>query len=243
MTRLSVVVPALDEREHLPRLLDSLERADESPDEVLVVDGGSTDGTPGVAAGRAGVRTLASERGRGAQLAAGALEATGELLLFLHADARVEPHALAALRAAFEADDTLDAAGMLQRIEHGARVYRWIERAANARVRRGLVYGDSGLCVRRRAYDAAGGFRSLALFEDVDLSRRLRRRGRVRLVAGAGVVVSPRRWEREGVVRRTAWNRVLTLAFLAGVDPQRLARYYRAEPAAPSLPENADPSS
>ena len=116
---------------------------------------------------------------------------------------------------------------MRQRIEASGLLYRGIERAANLRVHLGRVYGDSGLCVRRSAYEAAGGFRDLPLFEDLDLARRLRRLGRVELVEGAELRVCARRWREEGVLQRTVKNWLLTAGFCLGVDPARLERHYR----------------
>jgi len=191
---------------------------------VLVSDGESRDGTPELAE-RLGFRVLCGPSGRGRQLGRGAAAARGELLLFLHADALLAPGSLAALRGAFQ-DPALIAAGMRQRIDHGARFYRWVERAADRRVARGWVYGDSGLAVRRAAYHVAGGFRSFAVFEDLDLCARLRRLGQIELVPGAELTISPRRWEREGRLRRTLKNWCLTVAWTAGVDPRRLAKHY-----------------
>ena len=223
---LSVVIPTLDEEERLPVLLGSLGACGaDAPEEVIVVDGGSRDRTVEVAE-RAGARVVRAPRGRGAQLRHGAEAATGDLLLFLHADTRVAPPALAAVRRTLR-DPGPIAAGLRQRIDQRGAVYRLIERAADLRVRCGWVYGDSGLVVRRRAYEEVGGFRDLPLFEDLDLSRRLRRRGRIRLVRAAELTVSARRWQRDGAVRRTVWNWLLTVAWLAGVDPARLVRYYR----------------
>jgi len=221
--RLSVIVPTWNECECLPTLAAAL-AAQFVAHEWLVVDGGSEDGT----AARAeclGATVVRAPRGRGQQLARGAELARGELLLFLHADASLGAGALDALCAAFD-DPNLDAAGMHQVIDHPARFYRWVERAADARVRRGWVYGDSALCVRRAAYEAAGGFRPVPLFEDLDLSRRLRSRGRITLVREATVVCSPRRWEREGRLRRTLKNWILTGLWFSGVAPERLARFY-----------------
>ena len=226
MPSLAVVVPTLDEIDRLPALLDDLLAREEAdrPDEVLVVDGGSRDGTAQAARAH-GVRVLEVGRGRGRQLAAGARATEADLLLFLHADAGLSAGALASVRRAFGAAD-LVAAGLHQRIDHGRRVYRWIEWCADRKARAGWVYGDSGLAVRRSVYQEVGGFRDLPVFEDLDLSRRLRRRGRVDLVEGARITVSPRRWEADGPVRRTLKNWCLTAAFAAGVDPRRLARYY-----------------
>lgn len=231
---LAVVIPTWNEEAYLPQLLTSLGCADaadggaspthERPDEVLVVDGGSDDATLRLA-GEHGARVVSARRGRGTQLARGASETRSEVLLFLHADTRVGPGAIDAVRRAF-ATPELVASGMRQRIDDGRGIYRWIERAANARVRRGRIYGDSGLAVRRDAYELVGGFRDQPLFEDLDLSRRLRRHGPVRLIEEAELVLSPRRWQRDGPVRRSVMNWLLTVAWWAGVDPRRLVRYY-----------------
>jgi rSAM/selenodomain-associated transferase 2 len=221
--RFSVVVPTWNEAANLPELAGSL-ASQGREHEWIVADGGSTDVTAELAE-RLGARVVGGARGRGAQLASGARAASGELLLFLHADARLAPGALAALERAF-ADPRVIAAGMRQVIGHPAHFYRWVERAANRRVSFGWVYGDSGLCVRRAAYDGVGGFRELSLFEDLDLCARLRRGGRIAYVDRAEVACSPRRWEREGRVRRTVKNWVLTVLWAAGVDPARLARFY-----------------
>ncbi|HEX6886075.1 MAG TPA: TIGR04283 family arsenosugar biosynthesis glycosyltransferase [Planctomycetota bacterium] len=220
---LSVVTPTWNEAGQLEALARSLAQQ-ACAHEWIVSDGESPDGSAELAA-RLGARVLRGARGRGGQLARGAAAARGELLCFLHADARLAPGALAAVSAAF-ADPGVCAAGMRQRIEHPARFYRWIERAADRRVARGRVYGDSALCVRRAAYAAAGGFRAQPVFEDLDLARRLRREGRIVLVPGATVLCSPRRWEREGRLRRTLLNWALTGLWAAGVDSARLARFY-----------------
>lgn len=224
--RVSVVVPTLNEEAELPHLLTSL--AGEGVAEVLVVDGGSADATEEVAREH-GARWLVAQRGRGAQLAAGGEAATGDLLFFLHADARLAPGSVAAVRRAF-ADPEVVATGMRQRVDDPRRIFRGIERMADARVRRGWVYGDSGLAVRRSAYEAVGGFRPQPLFEDLDLSRRLQRRGRILLVEEGGIHVSARRWRVHGPVRQTIRNWLLTVGWASGMDPERLARYYRPHP-------------
>lgn len=224
---LCALVPTLDEAERLPELLARLRSGadDDRADEVIVADGGSSDGTRSVAAA-GGARVLLAPRGRGTQLARGAAQASAELLLVLHADCLPRPGALAALRRAFD-DPRLDFAAMRQRIDDPGTLFRAIERASSLRSGLlGIVYGDCGLCVRRSAYEGAGGFRDLPLFEDLDLSRRLARRGRGRLVRDAELLVSARRWRREGPLRCTLRNWILTLAWLAGVAPERLARHY-----------------
>ena len=142
---------------------------------------------------------------------------------------------LAAVRRAYR-DPLVIATGMRQRVESPARIYRFIERAADLRVRCGYVYGDSGLAVRRESYRQVGGFRSIPIFEDLDLSRRLRRSGKVVLVDEARLFVSPRRWQRDGALRGTLRNWILTLGWAAGMDPERLARHYRPYSDPPSSP-------
>lgn len=221
---LSVVVPTLDEAANLPELWAAL-RDQGVPFEGVVSDGGSRDDTLAVARAL-GATVVAGPRGRGQQLARGVEAAQGERVLILHADTRPGPGALRALEAAFRAPDLI-ATGMRQRIDHPARFYRLVERAADRRVRRGWVYGDSGLCVRRAALAAAGGVPELELFEDLELTRRLRRLGRIALVPEAELVISARRWEREGRIRRTLANRALTALYFLGVPPRVLARAYR----------------
>ncbi|MEM9382326.1 MAG: glycosyltransferase [Planctomycetota bacterium] len=232
--RLGLGVCALNEAEALPRLLARVQDPSDAADRadlVVVADGGSTDGTPDLVRAR-GATVLATGRGRGLQLRAAAerlLEDGAEVLLFLHADGLPRLGALRVLRAALgpEGDPSCDAVAMAQVIDAPARVYRWIERAADARANRGMVYGDSGLAVRARLYRESGGFRDLPLFEDVDLSKRLRRRTRIRVLPDAELVVSPRRWREEGVLRCTARNWMLRGLFECGVPPSALERLYR----------------
>lgn len=231
--RVGVAVPALDEAAALPRLLARLLGPDvqalDRADDVVVADGGSRDET--VARARAaGARVISPGRGRGVQLAAAAgalLEARApDVLVFLHADSCPEPGALARVREAFLGG--AEAAGFAQVIEAEGRVFRLLERAADRRVRRGMVYGDSGLAVRREVYQRAGGFPPEPLFEDVAFSRALCRAGvTVRLLADARLRISARRWQREGVLRCTARNRILRALFELGLPPRTLARLYQ----------------
>jgi rSAM/selenodomain-associated transferase 2 len=233
--RVCVVVPTLDEQACLgallSRLTDAAEAADRA-DVVVVSDGGSVDTTCELAAS-AGARLVRGPAGRGGQLRRGAELARAhdeDVLLFLHADCLPDRGALARLRAAL-AEGRLRWGGLEPRIEAPGVFYRASERAARARVRvLALVYGDCGLFVRARDYRAVGGFAELPLFEDLELSRRLRALGRPHLLAGAGLSVSPRRWRAEGALRATLRNWIIQAAFLCGADPGRLARLYPAAP-------------
>lgn len=230
--RLGVGVCALNEARALPRLLSRLLQirdAEDRADVVVVADAGSTDGTPELARA-AGAEVVTPGRGRGVQLAAAAealLAGGASHLLFLHADCVPRTGSLEVVRRALRRDE-VEAAALRQTIEGTRRVYRWIERAANGRARRGMVYGDSGLALTADAYRAAGGYPPWPLFEDVALSKALRRTGRrVHLLEAATLAISPRRWEDEGILRCTARNWILRALHECGVPAESLARRYR----------------
>ena len=149
--------------------------------------------------------------------------------MVLHADARLGPAALAEAEAAIRTASVSAAAWPLA-IDAPGLWYRLVELGASLRWRvAGLAYGDQGLLVRRAAYEAAGGYPASRIMEDVVLVRRLRRQGRLARFRHP-ILVDPRRWQREGRLRGTLRNAVLILLFLAGVAPDRLARWYRPEP-------------
>ena len=146
----------------------------------------------------------------------------------LHADVRLGPAALAAAEAALGRPE-VDAAAWPLAIDGGDRWLRWVERGAALRWRlTGLAYGDQGLLVRRSVYDAAGGYPEARIMEDVVLIRRIARLTRVERLP-APIVVDARRWRREGRVRGTLRNATLLALLLAGVAPDRLARWYLPE--------------
>jgi rSAM/selenodomain-associated transferase 2 len=219
----SVIIPTWNEEAYLGETLRQLRG--QGPHEIIVADGGSTDATCHVA--RAADRLLQGPRGRAAQMNHGASHAGGDVLLFLHADCTLEAGALAAAEEALRGRGV--AAGCFRMaVTAAAPVYRLIDACATARVRlTGLVYGDQGLFVRRDLFKRVGGFPPLRLMEDVYLSRALRRLGRV-VVAPRRIFVSPRRWQRQGVLRQTLRNWALTALAAAGVHPDRLAAFYPA---------------
>lgn len=237
-----MVIPTLDEGPRIARLVERLLSADsrlDRADEVVIADGGSSDGTRELAE-HAGARGLSAIRGRGSQLAAGARDSHSDVLVFLHADNFLPLGALAVVRAAF-ADRRVGAAALRQRIVAEGWFYRAVERAADRRVRRsGIVYGDSTLCIRRELYERIGGFAQLPLFEDVELSKRLRRFSRVVLLDGL-VEVDARRWRREGRVRTTVRNVLLRAAYTLGVAPRTLERWYPPFRAGSSIPLERGP--
>ncbi len=222
--KLSIVIPALDERSCLGPLLDDLQPLRRRGHEVILVDGGSRDGTPALAAGRVD-RLLTTAPGRGRQLAVGLAAARHELLWLLHADSRLPPDAERALLAAV-ADGR--AWGRFDvRLSGRHPLLRVIERLMNWRSRRtGICTGDQGIFVTRAALAAAGGLPPLPLMEDVELSRRLRRRHGPPACLRGPLRTSSRRWEQRGILRTVLLMWTLRAAYALGVPPERLARRY-----------------
>lgn len=214
---LSVVIPTLDAGDHLPACLEAL-RGD---DEIVIVDGGSSDDSVAIAEAT-GARVVRSASGRGAQLKAGAEAARGDWLLFLHADTRLSAGWREAA-ATHIASRPGEPACFRFRLDDDAWQARIIERGVASRVGLlGLPYGDQGLLVSRARYEEAGAYRTLPLMEDVDLVRRL---GRVR-VLDADAVTSAARWRRDGWFRRSARNALCLGLYRAGVSVNRIARVY-----------------
>jgi rSAM/selenodomain-associated transferase 2 len=220
---LTIVIPTLNAAAILPQ---SLARCRDMPGATLLVaDGGSTDGTPDIAAA-CGARVIDAPRGRGPQLAAGAAAALGRWLLFLHADTRLEPGWAAAVAAHVAAPGSAARAAYFAfALDSEAPEARRLERQVAWRCRTlALPYGDQGLLIARSLYASVGGYRPLPLMEDVDLVRRL---GRARLhPLPVRAVTSAVRWEREGWTRRSARNLTCLALWFLGVPPGIIRRLY-----------------
>ena len=221
---MSVVIPTLDAAGDLPATLAALEGA-ELIGEIIVADGGSRDDSVAVAQA-AGARVVGAPRGRGTQLAAGAAAASGNWLLFLHADCRLAPGWMAAVEAFITAPGAAGRAGYFAfALDDSSRAARRLERIVAWRCRTlGLPYGDQGLLIARALYDAVGGFAALPLMEDVDLARRLGRRRLLPL--GVAAFASARRYRREGYIRRPLRNLVCLSLYFIGVPARHIARLY-----------------
>jgi rSAM/selenodomain-associated transferase 2 len=220
--KISVIIPTLNEESCVAETLQSLRR--QNPEEIIVVDGGSTDATRKIAALYAD-RVLEGPRGRAIQMNLGAAAATGDILLFLHADCSLEANAL------MEASRCLKrprvAAGCFtMAVQASGLLYRSIDFCASARVRlTELVFGDQGLFLKRELFTAFGGFPEIALMEDVYFSKKLRQRGRI-VVVKPRILVSPRRWQNKGLIPQTLRNWMMLAMAELGVSPNRLAAYY-----------------
>jgi rSAM/selenodomain-associated transferase 2 len=219
--KLSVVIPAFDAAATLARAIVVLGDAAE----VIVVDGGSSDDTAKIAA-RLGARVIRAAKGRGSQLSAGAAEARGDWLLFIHADTYLESGWREAVESfAANRANRAKAATFRFKLDHEAAPARWLEKMVTWRAQSmGLPYGDQGLLIHRDFYWELGGFRSMPIMEDVDLVLRIGRRRLVALPAAART--SANRWHQDGWLWRSSRNLFcLTLYFLR-VPPTLIARIY-----------------
>ncbi len=224
---ISIIVPALNEAGEISAAIGALAPLQRRGHEVIVVDGGSSDGT--LALARPGAdQVVSAPRGRASQMNAGAAMAQGDVLLFLHADTRLPEDAdakvlegLASTRRAWGRFDV--------RIEGTSRWLPVIASLMNLRSRAtGIATGDQAMFVRREAFVRAGGFPALALMEDVALSRSLKRISRP-LCLAERVVTSGRRWDSRGALRTVLLMGWLRLRFFFGAEPSRLARVYDGE--------------
>ena len=231
--RLSIIVPALNEADTIGGLLADLAPFRTAGAEVILVDGGSIDGTPERAAADVD-RVLPAQKGRAAQMNAGARVAVGDLLWFLHADTRVPADAAAALQDAWAGGARWGRFDV--RLSGRHFLLRLVERGMNIRSRlTGIATGDQGIFVTRAAFEQVGGFPPLVLMEDIALSRALRRLARPACLR-VPLITSSRRWEEGGVLRTVLLMWRLRLAYAFGADPARLARRYHRR----RMPRRAD---
>lgn len=233
----SIVMPALNEAAAIEDAVRRLRR-DFPGCELIVADGGSSDGTAAVAARHATVIT--TEPGRAAQLNAGAGHARGEVLWFIHADTRVEPEALDQIRLAL-ADQTVVGGGLRLRFDQPGFALRYVACTSNLRARwLHWVFGDQAMFIRRQAFESVGGFPLLPIMEDLEMSRRLGRLGRLAVVR-ATATTSARRFIAHGTWRTLAFMQYLKLLYFLGHDPRRIADMYRAGPRRRRTPERKLP--
>jgi rSAM/selenodomain-associated transferase 2 len=219
--RLSVIIPAWREAEAIEgAVLSALAIGDE----VIVADAESPDGTAQIAE-RAGAKVITTPKGRGPQLDAGASASHGDVLLFLHADARLPASARPAIESALATPAILGGNFRL-RFEPQTRAARFFSWANHERrLRLSIYYGDSAVFMRRAAYEALGGFRPMPLFEDYELFRRLERLGRTAYIRDIEVTASARRFERAPARTFLLWS-ALQCLYSMGAPPESLAKLY-----------------
>lgn len=219
---LSVIIPTLNEA---PRIAQSIATAATADTEIIVADGGSTDRTVEIAQSL-GAHIVVGNQARAGQQNLGASAARGEVLLFLHADTRLPRNYVASVF-----DILMDCRTVLGAFRFQAEInsaaMRWITYWNNLRAGwLKLPYGDQGMFMRKRDFDAVGGFPDVPIAEDLFLARRMARKGRI-VLAPTTAVTSARRWQHLGPLQTTMRNALIAAGCLAGVAPDRLAALYR----------------
>jgi rSAM/selenodomain-associated transferase 2 len=224
---LSIILPVLNEADRINVAVAHLRDQTSDEDlEVIVVDGDAAGST---------IRTVVDEKvlkltaspGRARQMNAGATRAKGDILLFVHADTRLPPNALASVREAVTEKPVVAGAFDLG-FDSKRRIFRVTELYVALRTRLTRVpFGDQAIFIRRSYFEEIGGYKDIPLMEDVELMKRIRKRGDSVAIIPHKVRTSPRRYERDGVLYCTCRNMAMQVLYAWGVQPERLAKWYR----------------
>jgi rSAM/selenodomain-associated transferase 2 len=224
---ISVIIPVYSEENNINKAISALKDIGASPDnEIIVVDGG-----PGAATLKnikdESIIKLVSAPGRAKQMNAGAAIAAREVLLFLHADTTLPAGAFEYIADALK-DKNINAGAFRLSIDTSNIFLKFIEFTANVRTRLfRMPYGDQALFFRKEYFDALGRYKDIPLMEDVEIMRRIKKKGGAITIISKNAVTSARRWEKEGVLAGTLRNKILKLMYNLGVGPEKLARYYK----------------
>jgi rSAM/selenodomain-associated transferase 2 len=224
---ISVVVPVYNEEEQINDSISAVYRVSVNDEvEVIVSDGNPKGNTLATVQDRRVIRVL-SDKGRARQMNKAASLASGDVLVFLHADSRLPPAAFSLIAGALDDPKVVGGAFDLA-IDSGGFAFRLIERAASLRSRLTRIpYGDQAIFLRRGYFHEIGRYRDIPLMEDVDLMRRIRRRGDRICILSERVLTSARRWQKEGALYCTLRNWTIFALYTLGVSPERLVRFYR----------------
>jgi rSAM/selenodomain-associated transferase 2 len=223
--RISIIIPTLNEAENIKEAIVTTQL--NTNIEVIIVDGGSKDDTIEIAESL-GVKIISSSPGRAVQMNAGAIAATGDIVLFLHADTRLPIGFDEMVRTALQQSGTVAGAFKL-RIDASLLSLRWVELGVNLRSHfYQMPYGDQAIFLTKAVFQQIGGFPELPIMEDFELIRRLKRIGRI-VIIPTPVVTSARRWLQKGVFKTTLLNQIVIVAYLLGVSPERICSWYCRE--------------
>lgn len=224
---ISVVMPVYNEEEQINDSISAVYRVSVNDEvEVIVSDGNPKGNTLATVQDRRVIRVL-SDKGRARQMNKAASLASGDVLVFLHADSRLPPAAFSLIAGALDDPKVVGGAFDLA-IDSGGFAFRLIERAASLRSRLTRIpYGDQAIFLRRGYFHEIGRYRDIPLMEDVDLMRRIRRRGDRICILSERVLTSARRWQKEGALYCTLRNWTIFTLYTLGVSPERLVRFYR----------------
>lgn len=222
----SIIVPVLNEADQINTTIEHLcNENTEGNCEIIVVDGDRQGSTINAIHNKS-VKAITSQKGRGAQMNAGATIAKGEILIFLHADTKLPEHALRKISNVLKNKKYVGGAFDLG-IDSDRLLLKYIAVRASLRSRLNRIpYGDQAIFIRKDYFYRIGRFKEIPLMEDVDLMRRIKKDKEKIFILPDKVMTSPRRWERDGVLYTTFRNHALVALFYLGVSPVKLAKYY-----------------
>jgi rSAM/selenodomain-associated transferase 2 len=223
--KISIIIPAINEAGNIKKAIATTQA--NLNIEVIVVDGGSSDDTVAIAQSL-NVKVISSSPGRAMQMNAGAVAASGDILLFLHADTRLPTGFDEMICTALQQPGTVAGAFKL-RIDASLLSLRWVEWGVNLRSHfYQMPYGDQAIFLTKAVFQQIGNFPELPIMEDFELMRRLKAKGRIAIIS-TPVVTSARRWLQKGVFKTTLLNQIVIIAYLLGVSPKQIRRWYRRE--------------
>ena len=224
---ISVIVPVLNEAERITGLISSLQSLD-GEKEIIISDGGSTDGTKQKLSALSNITVINSPSGRARQMNAGAEISSGNILWFVHADSVVSPSSLHDIERAISGG-AIGGFFRLKFYDADDWFMRFIERTSHTRAKRfGLIFGDQGLFIRRDIFDSLGGFADVSLMEDWEISRRLKRFHRLGLIHALDTLIgtSARRYIVNGRLKTWFTMNFVKALYILGADTETLRRIY-----------------
>lgn len=223
--RISIIIPTLNESKNIQATLDSTQAS--SNVEVIVVDGGSEDNTVDIVECLS-VKVMHGYKNRARQMNAGAKNATGDILLFLHADTVLPADFDAMIRTALQQPSSVGGAFALRinAADIGLRLVEWGVKWRSKLFK--MPYGDQAIFITKESFESIGGFPELAIMEDFELIRNLKSLGKITFIP-VPVITSPRRWLKKGILQTTFINQIVIIAYFIGVSPERIRRWYRGE--------------
>ena len=226
MTSISIIIPVLNEVNTITQTISTAQTAKDKDIEIIVVDGGSNDGTIELIK-CLNIQIISSLPGRATQMNCGAKIARGKILLFLHGDTLLPSNFDRMLEEILVKPKIIAGAFELS-IRGKTKGLRIVERMVNWRSRYlQMPYGDQGIFLPAKIFQEIGGFPEIPIMEDFELIRQLKKRGQIAIVP-APVFTSGRRWQKLGILKTTFINQIVIIAYLLGVSPKRLARLYRS---------------
>jgi rSAM/selenodomain-associated transferase 2 len=228
MPALSLVIPVLNEADTINETIHHIREMDaDRRVEIIVVDSDPAGSTISAIKDE-GVRTVAAEKGRARQMNRGAAIASGDVLLFLHADTRLPPNAFGMIRSKMDGKRHVGGAFDLG-FDTKRTIFRITESYVHLRTRLTRIpFGDQAIFIRRDYFEQLGGYREIPILEDVELMKRIRKRGDAIGIIPAKVLTSVRRYEQEGVLYATLRNWLLQISYALGMSPDRLAKWYKS---------------